>query len=438
MFVSGVRRLFVTLLLSGLASAAAAQSNVVAPPPPSRADTVGPEQLRDFALPGSRQQPAPQQAPATTTAPTRPATTTTTTLPPAGRDRGAAQPAPRAPATAAPVATAPAATTRQPAPAVTQALPRPQGDVAATPTPSPAPAAPFDMPPPTAAPEVPLGMSQPEAAPVASTPAATDSGAAGWLKFLLPLLLAAGAGALFAWWWPRRRRAEPEEAGFGQLAFAGAPAPAPSEPVAAPAPRPEPTPAPAPRPAPTPAPTPEPAAPVRAPSVGIVSSRLRAWLELDLGIRVAAITDTELTLEVDILLTNSGSAPAREVAVEALVVNAGPDQGKEIATFFARPDADGFARDPVAPMAQMALLATLTMPRASFQEYAVGGGKVVVPIVALNAAYKAGNARGRSSAAFLVGRVGAEPDKLAPFPTDQGAKGFNRLGLKRLDESVRR
>lgn len=420
--VSGVRRLFLFLLLSGLASVAAAQSNVVAPPPPSRADTVGPEQLRDFALPGTREQPAQQDAPAATT-PTRPAPVTTTALPPATRAPAPAGTATRQPAPSAQTSSSPS----RPADTVSVPLPRAEAPAPSTSsTQSSAGSAPLILPPATAAPEA--QPTQYDPTPSVSPPPSSEGSDSGWTKLLLPFLALVIAGAGLAWWWPRRRRAEAEDSGFGQLAFAGAPAGAITEP--APAARPA--------PAPTPAPAPQPDAPVRAPSVGLVSSRLRAWLDLEIGIRVAAITENELRLEVEILIANSGSAAAREIAVEALLINAGPEQGKELTAFFARPDADGFAKDTVAPMGQMALAATLTMPRAAFQEYAVGDGKVVVPIIALNAGYKAGSSRGRTSAAFLAGRAGADPEKLAPFPTDQGAKGFSRLGLRRLPEQVRR
>lgn len=153
---------------------------------------------------------------------------------------------------------------------------------------------------------------------------------------------------------------------------------------------------------------------------------------------MAAVTPEELQLQVDILLTNSGSAPAREIAVEAIVLNAGPDQGAEIARFYARPDADGQAPDVVPPMGQLALSATLKLPRSAFREYAAGETTVVVPVVALNAGYKAGPTRGRTSAAFLVGRSGTSAEKLGPLPTNQGAKGFAKLAARRLPESVRR
>ncbi|WP_152569590.1 MULTISPECIES: hypothetical protein [Sphingomonas] len=418
--VFGVRRLFVSFLLSGLASAAAAQSSPVAPPPPPRADTVGPEQLRNFALPGSSQeQPATDTRPATTT-PTRPARAATTTLPPASRERTTLVPPPIAGTGRA------AAPASRPAETVSVALPRTQAPAAATTvstatTPALSSAAPTG----TALPTAPLFPGSDSSVPVSTAPipATTEEPASNWLTTWLPILALVAAGGLFAWWWPRRKRAGADE-GFGQLAFAGGPAALSPEPVRAPAPR--------------PVPAPQPEAPVRAPSVGLVSSRLRAWLDVDLGVRVAAITDEEYSLEIDIVLTNSGSAAAREIAVEALLINAGPDQEQEVKAFFARPDADGFAAETVAPMGQTAFSATLKMPRGAFREYAVGGGSVVVPIVALNTGYKAGSSRGRSSAAFLVGRAGADADKLGPFPTDQGPKGFNRLGLKRLPDQVRR
>lgn len=410
--VSGVRRLLLLLPLSWIASAAGAQSNVVAPPPPPRTDTVGPEQLRNFALPGT-QQPAQQAEtpPATSTTPTRPAPTTTTTLPPPVRERApapAAEPRDEGPATRQERGSRPADSVSVPLPSATAPS---IGESTAL--------GPVTLPPPTTVGGGSSGSVLP--APVIPAPVSSEPADDGWPGWLLPLLAAVAAAGILAWWWMRRDRRGEAEQDFGELAFAGAPATLAPRP--APAPRPEPV-------------APEP--PARAPSVGLVSSRLRAWLDLDLGLRVAAMTEEELVLEVDILLTNSGSAAAREIAVEALLINAGPEQGVEIGTFYARPDATDFARDGVAPMNQMALSATLKMPRGAFREYAVGGGKVVVPIVALNASYKAGSSRGRTSAAFLVGRAGADAEKLGPFPTDQGAKGFNRLGLKRLPEQVRR
>jgi len=421
--VSGVRRLILSGLLCTAASGVAAQS-VVAPPPPARPDTVGPEQLRDFSLGGNRQgaeQPAP-------TAPTGPAPAATATLPPATREATPGSPAPTAERPAAQRTEArPAPAVTRPAREVTVALPQPRADTpaAAAPTlpdfgfspatPSPAPGSLLPPPLPSGPPVVP----------------ADEGSRTAILWPLLALLAALGGGLL---WWLRRNRSEPEEE-FGQLAFAGAPASA-----SAPAPSPRPAPPPVARSAAPPAATPQPAAqPAPRPgNVGVVSSRLRAWLDLDVGIRVAAMTTEELQLEVDILLTNSGSAPAREIAVEALLLNAGPEQETELAHFYARPEPEQQSPDAIAPMGQLALSATLKMSRVAFREYAAGTGKVMVPVVALSAGYKAGGSRGRTSGAFLVGRGEPGAEKLAPLPTDQGAKGFARLAARRLPGGERR
>jgi len=420
--VSGARRLILSLLL-GLSGSAAAAQSVVAPPPPPRPDTVGPEQLRDFSLGGNRQ--GAEQPPATT--PTRPAPAATATLPPARREPapsartpGAVQPAPERPQPR------PSAPATRPADTVTVGLPgaTPEAPAGQPPAGTGLPSFGF----PSAATPAPVTTLPAPLPSVASTVPAEQTDDGGWTSSLLPLLallVALGGGLL---WWLRRARTEADEESYGQLAFAGAPSQAPpASPPPPPAPRLSPAP-----PVAAPQPAPKPA------SVGVVSSRLRAWLDLDIGVRVAAMTETELQLEVDILLTNSGSAPAREIAVEALLLNAGPEQDADIARFFARPEPPEQSPDVVAPMGQLALSATLKMPRASFVEYAAGSGKVMVPVVALSAGYRAGSNRGRTSAAFLVGRGDPGAERLGPLPTDQGAKGFARLAARRLPGGERR
>ena len=105
-----------------------------------------------------------------------------------------------------------------------------------------------------------------------------------------------------------------------------------------------------PRPAPAPA-TPRMAQPVpaRAPAPpptqprgdGIVSARLRPWLEIEFGATRAVVTDDATTIHFDVTLFNSGGAPARDVRVEAQMFNAGPAQDSELGAFFGRPAPSG-------------------------------------------------------------------------------------------------
>jgi hypothetical protein len=183
-------------LLAGAAALSAQQT-----------ETVGPESLKDFTLPGTRTTPpapAPQPAPPPAE---RPA--------PAQEQPKAAQPRPKAspPAATPPVrprAAPPTADLRPVTPAPAPAIPEP--------VPAPAPAA-----------------SAPQPAPAAASPAAAplppaEAAGSPWAWAAIPAMLALlGGAALFA----ARRRARPRR-NPRPAATAGAPAPAPApEPVAA-------------------------------------------------------------------------------------------------------------------------------------------------------------------------------------------------------------
>lgn len=411
---SASRLLFSWFLLSLAAAPALAQSNVVAPPPPPREGTVGPEQLRDFSLGGNRPaaaeepapaQPAPDRSPASETAP----------LP---RSAPADRPARAAPERAASSSTAPAESASVALPPPAPAQDEPGFDFGpATPAPAPNPRV-------------------PDATPFVPSPVPED--APGGLPAMLPWLAALALAGVAGWWFLRRRSAgQPDP---GRLAFAGVADAAGPDPRPAPAPAPRPvaaTPRPAAAPAPVPASAPAPA-PAPAPTGGIVSTRLRAWLDCDLVVRAAVLTDTELQLHLDLVLTNSGSVPARDIAIEALVLNAGPTQDAEVAAFFARPDGAAKAADLLQPNDQLPLRPTVRMARTAFREYAAGGGQVLVPVLAFNIGYRAGSMAGRSSAAFLVGPPAKGSDKLAPLRTDQGPRTWPEVTLRPLDGRVRR
>jgi hypothetical protein len=415
-------RLSVLLLAGALVASAgapaSAQSDVVAPPPPPREGTVGPEQLRDFSLGGSNTQrtepaeqaPPQQSAPATT--PNRP-----TAAPPPERR---AAPVATSPATERGDITqgAPAGGTRGSAPATTEA----------------APTTPLTLPPPTPAPSASFDFNTPSfgtpssgsTVPAPPPPVTGKDGAPTW-----PWLLAFAAvvaGGLFLW--SRRRAATDDELGGGALAFAGT-APTPL------APRPEPQPA-APHAA-APAAQPQPApVPSHPKGVGIVSTRLRPWLDLEVHVATAALTDEELQLHLQLVVANSGSVPARQVGVEVVALNAGPEQDRELATFFARPDPQPQAAEIIAPLDQAVLQTVVRMPRTAFREYAAGEGRVLVPLVALNVVYRAGNSTGRTSRAFLIGRGAAEGEKLGPLRTDPGPREFRGVVARPLPGGIRR
>ena len=382
---------------------AAAQNNVVAPPPPPREGTIGPEQLRDFSLGGQRERPAGP-------APVVPQ--------PTAREPAATAPAPAA-NTARPTASQPS----PPASRVTVGLP---------PATAPTDRSGFDFTPgPAVRPDPALRTDQsgPIPTPAAPPPRTTSNPIPGdwaaWWPWLLALL-AVAAAAIFVV--RRRAAADPGRLAFADIVLAPeTSAPRVTPPALVPALAPALAPAPISAPAPVPS----------AAGVGIVSSRLRAWLELEVSVRSAALTADDLELHLDLLITNSGSAAARDIAIEALVLNAGSEQDRELATFFARPDPTTFAADGIGPFGQLPLQPVVRMPRAAFREYQIAGEPSLVPVLALNIGYRAGSAAGRTSLAFLVGRPARGSDKLAPFRTAAEQQGL-AANLRRLDQSVRR
>ncbi len=426
-------RFCVVIALAGIAGlpAHAQNSNTVSTPaPPPRAGTVGPEQLRDFSLPGTNS-PRPD-----TDAPARPAP-----------EPSRAQPTP------SPDEPAPSRPTARPAPSATVSIERRTGPVRPVPnagtaqpsTERPASAVTLDLPPATPAPVpgfdgVPVPSVQPVPEPI--EPASLSAtGETPWWPWLLGAVLLGILGAML--WHRRSRRAEDNdsEEAFGGLALATpAPAPAPVPPPPAPPastfirtriPPLGSVPAPAPPPRPAPAPTP-------GRPGGIVSTRLRASIDLELFAEAAVLDDNELVIQFELRISNSGSAPARDVVVEALVLNAGDSQEGEIATFFERADASGGAIDVIGPLDQHSLRSVVRMPRNAMREYIADGRRLLVPVIAFNAGYRFGSSSGRTSHAWLIGRGAAGVERLGPLRLDQGSRRWTDLSQKRLDAVVRR
>ena len=395
----------VALALAGLASPpllaqpAPAQQNtpqVVTPAPTPAPGTVGPEQLRDFTLPGT----------VTRRTDTPPASTTNTVT---------ARTPETPPSSAPPLAVRTRPVSSEPSRSVTVALPPPD-PLAREPTLAP----PVD--------EASNTFSaQPEsvesvAPQSASLPTGDDFGL--WMPWLFAMLLVAAGAALFLW--RQRRAAQPAYSGAMRVEeLVATPEQAPVTPRVA-------RPVPAPRPAPALVPAP---APPR--SDGIISSRLRPWIELEFGATRAVVTDDTATVHFDITLYNSGGATARDVLVEGRMFNAGPDQDREIGGFMEQPVAKGEAIPEIAPLSRVALKSAVALPRAALKEYEIEGRKLFVPILGFNALYRFGANQGQTSASFIVGRGGEDGGKMAPIRLDLGPRIFRGLSQRQHSVGVR-
>ncbi|MFL6735204.1 MAG: hypothetical protein ACJ8EY_11000 [Sphingomicrobium sp.] len=373
------------------------------------ADAVGPRELRDFSLPGtvtrpaetppSAEQPAPATSrpaptPAPTPAPSRPATGAPTT----SRDTSA-QGAPAGPARSVTVQVQPEDETGSAAASEAAAAD------------SVSPGAPLQSQPPLLPAPLP---------PAASMPAEND-GSSSWLW--VALLAAAAIGSAAVYLATRQRRQAVAGASRALETFV------PAEPRTPP----EPPPAPAPAPAPQFAGRSASATPA---SPGLVSARLRPWIELEFTPLRCIVEPAKATIEFEVSVTNSGSAIARDLLIEAMMFNAGPAQDQEIAGFFANPFGKGDAVPALAPLKGMQFKSSVNLPVEQLRVFQVAGRQLIVPLIGFNALYRWGGGQGQTSRSYLVGREG-EGEKMAPFRMDLGPRLFRNLGAREHHVHVR-
>jgi len=379
-----VAALTVGLLLGPMPALAqnAAQPATNAPAP----ETIGPRELQDFSLNGTVTRPAetPSPTPRPQTRQPAPAPTERAGVSETPRSAGSQRPAvPQASRSTEPTSSARAS--------AGQALGFDMPGAATGPT-----GLPDSAPQPGFSPEA--DSSQPTV-PVRNLP----------LWPWLALAAVVGAAAAFLLW--RRRSRE---------ALAGGPV---ADAYIAPEPAPQP---------PQPAPPQAPALPA-----GIVSTRLRPWVDLAFAPISCVVDEEQVTIEFEIQLYNSGSAPARDILVEASLFNAGATQDQDIGAFFAKPAGEGERIPSLPPLQRMTIRNALVAPRANIQQFELGGRQVFVPLVAFNALYVWGGGKGQTSASYLLGRE-TKGEKLGPLRADLGPRAFTGLGIRPLPGGVRK
>jgi len=171
---------------------------------------------------------------------------------------------------------------------------------------------------------------------------------------------------------------------------------------------------------------------------GVVASSLRPWIELELEPSQATLSDDHAAIAFDVTIFNSGSAPARDVAVEACMINAGDEQDAQLGEFYTAPSQVRDKIPAVAPMARVTLKSAVRLPRASVREYEVEGRKLFMPMVALNSRYRWSSGEGQSAASFLVGGKAAnDGTRLSPLRLDQGKRGWKALAARRYEKGIR-
>jgi hypothetical protein len=360
-------------------------------PAPAQSDSIGNPQLRNFSLDGTVTQRA-----------TGPAQVEPT----ARQDSARQQPAPRQqPAQSA----QPRQEQAAPVSPVPQSL-----DVAPTVAPAPTRLAEPGAPP---RPEV-VAPAWGAPAPAAAAASIADSpfGGISIFPWLLAALIFGGAAA----WFFLRQRPRESYSGAGSIDLFEAP-PAPPTPSTPPAP--------APRPSAAPKPV--------SPSGGVVSTRLRPWLEIEFVPQRGVVDEHKAAVAFQVSIFNSGSVPAREILVEASLFNAGAQQDREIQQFFDNPVAKGDRIPVIPPLQRVTVETAVFLQREMVRPIEIEGRSLFVPMVGFNVLYSWGKSEGQSSASYLVGKQ-TKGDKLAPFRLDLGPRIFRNLAARKHELRLRK
>jgi len=388
--------------IAAVGSPALAQEQPAQPPQqaPTRNDLIGPPQLKDFSINGTvtREAPAPVRVepkprlPATTSAGTSPATS---------------KPSRSAPASAGPSETI--AQARR-APARTEPQPNPANP------PAPVPPSVADSQP--ASSDDAVAAQQTGLSPV---PASQNPGISHGRLPLLPWLAAALAlaGAL-AWFFLRQRPRESLVGGARVDSFDLQPAAPPQSPV----------------PPPPRVPQPGPVAPPPS-SMGIVSTRLRPWLEIQFKPLRAVVDEEKAALAFELSVFNSGSTPAQDVLIEASLFNAGPMQDQQIQLFFDNPVAKGDRLPLIGPAQKITVNTAVFLARKDVRPIEIEGRSLFVPMIAFNVLYGWGRGAGQTSVSYLVGKT-TSSDKLAPFRLDLGPRIARHLAALEHEVQLRK
>lgn len=184
--------------------------------------------------------------------------------------------------------------------------------------------------------------------------------------------------------------------------------------------------------------SPTPPVPIPTPPAlaGIVSTRLRPWIELAVEPVHCIVDDEKVVIEFELELFNSGNAPARAVLVEGRLVNAGRQQDQDLSAFFANPVGEGQRIANIPPLKRIAFRSAVVTERQHLQIYNVEGRKVFVPLLAFNVLYSWSSGEGQSSLSYLIGRD-TKGERMAPFRADLGARTFQGLGKQLLPVGLR-
>ena len=141
-------------------------------------------------------------------------------------------------------------------------------------------------------------------------------------------------------------------------------------------------------------------------------------------------------MQFELIVRNSGNAPARDVRIGVRIFNAGADMDQEIDAFYAEPIREQTppAFPNLQPGEEAQIRTAVAMPNSVVREINVQGRRLFIPMIAFNVVYDWGDGRGgQTSKTYLVGTEPQTPsEKMGAFRMDLGPRLYRSVGQRQV------
>lgn len=189
-------------------------------------------------------------------------------------------------------------------------------------------------------------------------------------------------------------------------------------------------------PATPPAASEPPAPPVARRTLG---STARAQLEVAFRPRRAGTNLTSAAVEYELVVRNTGTAPAHAVRLSVELITAGNTHDAELKALFdggvARPTVAPF---DLAPDEDKTIKAMAMLPKEAINVVSVKGRPMFVPMVAINVLYAWQGGSGQTASSHVIGIARDDGERMRPFWLDQAQRMHDRVSERAHAVAVRR
>ena len=165
----------------------------------------------------------------------------------------------------------------------------------------------------------------------------------------------------------------------------------------------------------------------------------RARLDIELKAKRAGTNLLSAAVEYQILITNAGDAPARQVTTDVRILTAGSEQDAILKALFAAAiEKPVTAPFDVAPGETATLDGMAMVPREMLNVMTVEGRALFIPVLAINLRYEWEGGAGQTARSFVIGIDRGEGAKMAPFRVDGPPRMHANVSQLAYTVSVRR